>query len=381
MVKLSDVCEIMMGQAPASSSYNDKNLGYPLIAGAGDFGELIPNPKKSTTEASKISQVGDIILCIRATIGDLNWSDKKYCLGRGVAGLHPKENLDSKYLWYYLNSKKTLLSSKGTGSTFKQISRSHIEECKIVIPPLAEQKRIAAILDKADNIRRKREQAIKLADDFLKATFLEMFGDPVENPKKFTRKKLKEFYSDAKNGSKCGPFGSALKKEEYTNSGIPVWIMDNISLEGEFKDTPFLFISEDKYNALEAYSVEEKDIIISRAGTVGKMGVINSTSKRSIISTNLIRLRLNNELMPEFFLSLMIYCKGRVGRLKTGVDGSFTHMNTGILDNIEFPYPPLSLQRKYLKIRNYINAEKYKASSSLDMLNVIFLAISNKFFS
>src|SRR5690606_38523782 len=145
-----------MGQAPVGSSYNENGEGLALIAGAGDFGQTTPEPKKYTTEASTISKVDDLILCIRATTGDLNWSDKEYCLGRGVAGLRPISHmLDKNYLWHFIGANKNQLSAKGTGSTFKQVSRSHIAEWEIPLPPLPEQKRIAAILDKADAIRRK----------------------------------------------------------------------------------------------------------------------------------------------------------------------------------------------------------------------------------
>ena len=86
-MRLDKVCRITMGQAPSGDSYNFDGHGLALIAGAGDFGKETPEPKKYTTAAGKRSEEGEIILCIRATIGDLNWSDKKYCLGRGVAGL------------------------------------------------------------------------------------------------------------------------------------------------------------------------------------------------------------------------------------------------------------------------------------------------------
>ena len=80
---LHDVCEITMGQSPSGSSYNEIGEGTPLIAGASDLGEFAPQPSKFTTSPSKLSSAGDIILCIRATIGNRNWSDKTYCLGRG----------------------------------------------------------------------------------------------------------------------------------------------------------------------------------------------------------------------------------------------------------------------------------------------------------
>ena len=180
VVPLKNICEITMGQAPSGDTYNENGNGYPLIAGAGDLGKKYPIPKKFTTSASKKSKTGDIVLCIRATIGDLNWSDKEYCLGRGVVGLRVSKNLDSKYLWYFLEKNKLYLNSLGTGSTFKQIGRTAISDLKIPLPPLEEQKRIAAILDKADVIRQKRQQAIELADEFLRSVFLDMFGPEVD---------------------------------------------------------------------------------------------------------------------------------------------------------------------------------------------------------
>lgn len=80
---LGQISIIKMGQSPDSKSYNTKNEGYPLIGGASDLGYIVPSPKQYTNNATKLSKVNDIILCIRATIGKLNLSDKIYCLGRG----------------------------------------------------------------------------------------------------------------------------------------------------------------------------------------------------------------------------------------------------------------------------------------------------------
>ncbi len=181
---LSSVCEIVMGQAPDGSSYNTHSNGYPLIAGAGDFGALFPNPGKFTDAPTKLSHDGDIILCIRATIGDRNWSDTSYCLGRGVAGLRAKNGkLFQGYLWHWLGHTAPELKAKGRGATFLQVSKSDIGSLQIPLPPIEEQKRIAAILDAADALRVKRRESIAQLDALLQSTFLDMFGDPVRNPK------------------------------------------------------------------------------------------------------------------------------------------------------------------------------------------------------
>lgn len=305
----------------------------------------------------------------------VKYIDFPFAMGAdGVKVLKPKDGLDTKYFYHFL--KYTPITDAGYSRHFK-----FLKEKLVPVPPLEEQRRIASILDKADNIRQKRQQAIAKLDELLQATFIDMFGDPLENPKKFPIKKLSELYIDPKNGTKCGPFGSALKREEYTDSGIPVWSMDVLSLKGEFHDQPSLWISDKKYSELEMYAVIEGDILISRAGTVGKMGVVRSRFEKSIISTNLIRLRFGNKLRPDYFVSLMTFCKTRLPRLKTGADGAFTHMNTGILDNLEFPYPKIEIQDEYLKI--YVNIQKQKKAllKSASHFDDLFNALQQKAFN
>ncbi|MGR3134848.1 restriction endonuclease subunit S [Vibrio vulnificus] len=300
----------------------------------------------------------------------------------GYCVLRPNNKLlDSKYLFYWVQTESFVsdMMGKATGANYPAVSDKIVKESQIPLPPLDEQKRIAAILDKADAIRQKRKQAIALADEFLRSVFLEMFGDPVTNPKGWEVKNLSDFYVDSKNGTKCGPFGSALKKEEFVETGIPVWNMDNISLKGVFFDSPKLWITPEKYEEISSYSVEHGDVIISRAGTVGKMGVVRSVHEKSLISTNLIRVRFSEQLLPEYFVALMTYCRGRVGRLKTGPDGAFTHMNTGILDKLEFPYPPLPLQQKFVQILDDVNA--YIEKQEDKKIETLFASLSQKAFS
>jgi type I restriction enzyme S subunit len=100
----------------------------------------------------------------------------------------------------------------------------------------------------------------------------------------------------------------------------------------------------------------------------------------AIISTNLIRVRLGADLRPLHFVSLMLYCKGRVGRLKTGADGAFTHMNTGVLDSLEFPYPPVELQDRFGEIAAKVGSVKSCYQQHLNDLEELHDALSQKAF-
>jgi type I restriction enzyme S subunit len=290
---------------------------------------------------------------------------------------------NTKYVYYFIFSNIHILQAGFKGAGLKHISKTYIQEIEIPLPDLETQNKIVAILDKAKIILDKRKETIKSYDELLRATFLNIFGDPVLNPNKFEVRNLKDFYINEREGTKCGPFGSALKLDEYQKNGIPVWNMDNISKSSmEFISQPNLFINETKYQELEKYSVSNGDIIISRAGTVGKMCIVDSNFDRSIISTNLIRLRLNQELLsPLFFIHLMRFAGKGLFRLKKGAEDAFGHMSTTILDSLKFPYPPIQLQKEFLKIFREFKSLNIKQRNFLQNSDSLLKSLAQQVFS
>ena len=374
MVKLGDVCQITMGQAPSGSFYNEKGQGYALIAGAGDFGKLNPIPKKYTTKASKLSKFGDIIICIRATIGDLNWSDKEYCLGRGVAGLRGKESLYQGFLWHCLNYNKNVLSSKGTGSTFKQISRNHIEELIIPLPPIEEQKRIAAILDKADGIRQKREQAIKLADDFLHTMFQKTFNSQSFLLNGWEQKELKDIAL-----IQTGPFGTQLHKEDYIENGIPLINPTNIK-NGIIIPNFKLCVERHKYDKLKEYHLKKGDIIMGRRGEMGRCALINDKEDGWFCGTGSLFIRLNtpNEIL-SFYLNEYLSSEAIKNFLKKESRGvTMANLNKDIVGKIKINIPSANALTSFMKVKLKVDSIKKKINHS--DLETLLSSLSKKYF-
>lgn len=292
----------------------------------------------------------------------------------------PTAKIDAGYVFQYFKGNMQVLENGFKGAGLKHISKAYLTNIEIPYPEeLDDQIRIAHLLSKVEGLIAQRKLNLQQLDNLLKSVFLELFGDPIKNPKGFTVKQLSEFYITPKDGTKCGPFGSALKKNELVESGIPVLNMDNIDLTGRMVPSFRMWVTDKKYQELRSYSVVDDDIIISRAGTVGKMCVVNM-NEPAIISTNLIRLRLGPKLLPLYFVSLMTYCKDRVGRLKTGPDGALTHMNTGILDKLEFPYPPIDLQEQFSIIVDKVEGIKSQYKQSLTELEHLYGALSQKAF-
>ncbi|AEJ03416.1 restriction endonuclease subunit S [Stutzerimonas stutzeri] len=373
-VKLADVCNVIMGQAPEGSSYNEAGEGIPLLAGAGDFGEITPIPKKFTTEASKLSQSGDLILCIRATIGDLNWSDRAYCLGRGVAGLRVIEDkLDASYLWHFICTHKHELASKGTGSTFKQVNRTHIAEWEIPFPPLPEQKRIAAILDKADAIRRKRQQAIQLADDFLRAVFLDMFGELVTssgyaNSQKYKLLELVD-YIDYRG-----------KTPEKSESGIPLITAKNVK-SGYVDDEPREYIPEENYDAWMTRGFPKRnDVLFTTEAPLGNVALLGEYEKVAI-GQRLVALRSKGKVTHEYlqFLLLHPFVQDLIYARSSG--STVKGIRTKELYTIELPVPEMQKQREFSAIywKSKSLTSNQESAHQLDVLN--FGALSQKAFA
>lgn len=360
MVKLGDVCQITMGQAPSGSFYNEKGQGYALIAGAGDFGQINPIPKKYTTKASKLSKSGDIILCIRATIGDLNWSDKEYCLGRGVAGLRGKERLDQGFLWHCLNYNKNTLSSKGTGSTFKQISRNHIEELIIPFPPIEEQKRIAAMLDKADSIRQKREQAIKLADDFLCATFLEMFGDPIENPKGWQRMKFSEVGTLDRGKSKHRPRNAP----ELLGGIHPLIQTGDVANSGGYITDYFSTYSD--IGLAQSKMWKKGTLCITIAANIAKTGILTFDA---CFPDSVVGFQPNQHVEIEFIQHWLGFLQKQLE--ETAPEVAQKNINLAILRDLDVIVPDKALQMKFKGVVKKVRELKEKYHNFPDIQPVL----------
>ena len=385
--RLSELLDISIGRTPSRDKPEYWGKGHRWVSIRDLSSRTVTETKEQITDLAvkearcKVVRKGTLLFSFKLTIGRMAFAGCDLFTNEAIAAfsIKNKEKVDLEFLYYALQS--ATFGGSNQAVMGKTLNSKSLAEIEIPLPPLDDQTRIAHLLGKAERLIAQRKQNLQQLDDLLKSVFLVMFGDPILNPNKFPVRRLSEFYINPKEGTKCGPFGSALKKEELVDSGVPVWNMDNIATDGQMV-LPFrMWITKEKYDYLAAYTVQDGDIIISRAGTVGKMCVARMNGQPAIISTNLIRLRLGTDLRPLHFTSLMLYCKGRVGRLKTGADGTFTHMNTGVLDSLEFPYPPLELQDRFSSILEKVERIKSSYLQSITDLETLYGALSQKAFN
>lgn len=271
-----------------------------------------------------------------------------YCILRAIP-----ETLDSKYLYYWVQTETFIkdMMMKATGANYPAVSDKIIKESKIPLPPLTEQKRIAAILDKADTIRRKRQQAIQLADEFLRSVFLEMFGDPVTKGWELTT--VENMAIDQKGSMRTGPFGSDLKHSEFVDEGVAVLGIDN-AVKNRFAWDKKRYISHDKYEQLKRYTVKPGDVLITIMGTCGRCAVVPEDIPTAINTKHLCCITLNKEkCLPSFLHAYFLMhpiSRRYLGQTAKGaiMDG----LNMGMIKDMPIPKVPIHIQERYEKICN-----------------------------
>ena len=375
---LSSVCDISMGQAPKGDSYNDMRRGYPLIAGAGDFGELTPSPKQYTDAPTKLSKPGDLILCIRATIGDRNWSDTEYCLGRGVAGLRAKDGaLLQTYLGYWLDHAAPVLRARGRGATFLQVSKVDIGSLQIPLPRLAEQKRIAGILDAADAVRVKRREALAQLDTLLQSTFLDMFGDPVTNPMGWPQTSLSAISEELRDG----PFGSNLKSSHYVESGVRVLRLQNIGV-GEILNDDLAYISEAHFASLPRNHCGPGDVIIGTMGDPNlRACVVPPTLTRALNKADCILMRVDVAKADPIYICWLLNNPRMVSMALRLVRGQTRgRISLGRLKELQINLPPMKQQIRFAALVISVEQQKASQRTHLTELDTLFASLQSRAF-
>lgn len=156
---LKEVCEIIMGQSPPGNSYNETGDGTPFFQGKSEFTEKYPIVKKWTTQPTKIASPNSILMSVRAPVGSVNLCNIKCCIGRGLASIVPKKevNLQYAYSWFKLNEQN--ISDLGMGSTFKAISSAQLANLQMPIPSIELQQKFTSIVEDVERLKEKQKQS------------------------------------------------------------------------------------------------------------------------------------------------------------------------------------------------------------------------------
>ncbi len=349
LIPLGDCCQIISGSTPKRNKPEYWGGDIPWVTPK-DLSKLrtpvLEDAPEKITEAgykscsTTLLPQGSILFSSRAPIGYVAIAGRPMCTNQGFKSLVPNEYVHSPYLYWCMRKYASDIEALGSGTTFKEVSKGIVERFIIPLPPLEEQRRIAAILDKADGVRRKRKEAIRLTEELLKSTFLEMFGDPVTNPKGWEIAKLGDFGKILT--------GNTPPRSVSENYGDEIeWIKsDNIT-------TPehFLTQAEEKLSAKGkkiARTVPNGSVLVTCiAGSRSSIGRAALTDREVAFNQQINAVVPNSDVDPYFLYGQLFVAQHLVQAQST--DSMKGMVNKSKFSSIEFIKPPSQKQQKFGK--------------------------------
>jgi len=360
--KLSNVAYIASGQGAPQLASDFNDVGIPFIR-AGSLDPLVKGGNESDCEhiteetaqkyGLKLFTPGTVLFAKSGMSAKL---DRIYQLKSDayvvnhLAAIMPSGDCDSTFLKYWLQANPP--SGLIKDDAYPSIRLSDIEEIEIPLPPLDEQRRIAAILDKADAIRRKRQESIHLTEEFLRSTFLEMFGDPVLNPKGWDTVRMEDIIED-------GPQNGLYKHESDYGSGTPIVRIDSF-YDGEITGLINLKRLRIDQGTIRKYRLRENDILVNRVNSrkfLGKCAIVPKLIEDTVFESNMMRMKLRDErVCPAYVINLFQhpYIKKQIdSRAKDAVNQS--SINQDDVKSFELRLPPVALQKKFMQVKTMAN--------------------------
>lgn len=303
-----------------------------------------------------------------------------YCVLRANS-----QTLISEYLFYWVQTKSFIgdMMSKATGANYPAVSDKVIKQSKIPLPPLAEQQKIVAILDAADQLRQKDQQLVEHYTTLAQSLYLEMFGSNNPKSQQWPIVEMKELAAKHKGSMRTGPFGSNLLHSEFNSSGgVAVLGIDN-AVKNKFMwpEKP-RFITQEKYCELSKYQIFPNDVIVTIMGTVGRSAVVPDDIPLAINTKHLAAITLDKKLANPLFLSFSIYSNPYIiSQFEAKNRGAImSGLNLTIIKETKLALPPVALQNQFAQHIQLIEQQKQQAQIALEKSEALFNSLIQRAF-
>ncbi|MCE2733097.1 MAG: restriction endonuclease subunit S [Flammeovirgaceae bacterium] len=375
-VKLGEICDFHSGNAWKADEFS--NSGVPIIRinnlnqNDGDFVYW-----NQDYDEKYLVQKDDILLSLSGTIKVYKWHGTEALLNQRIVKIKPKKNTNIDWVYYKISHSIEEVINKAKSATIKNVSVNDIKSLDVLLPDLETQNKIVAILDKAKAILDKREETIKMYDELLKATFLEMFG--IQNPN-FNYWKNVSVGSLGKNSKsfRTGPFGSSLKHDRFKEEGeVAVLGIDN-AVDNVFKWKKKRYLSKDEFDEFKRYQVFPKDVIITIMGTVGRSAVIPDDIGIAINTKHLAAITLDETKCNPYYFAYSIHSNPYIQfQLKARARGAVMDgFNLTLIKELKLKDAPIELQNRFEQIYIKCTTNKEKLTTAQSNAKVLFDALS-----
>ena len=374
MARLGDICTIVSGTTPKSScpEYWDGNINWVTPAELNDESDVIYESQRKITKQAvtdsnlKSFPAGTVLLSSRAPIGKVAIAGTEMYCNQGFKNLICSDAIYNRYLYHFLKNKTEFLNSLGRGATFKEISKSIVEDIEIPLPLLEEQRRIAALLDKVSDLIVKRRAQLDKLDLLVKARFVEMFGNIIYERNRWEMCDVGTVADiiDPQPSHRTPP----ISEDGIPYIGVTECNYETLSIDFEKARK----VGQDVLKEhLARYTVDEGDFIIGKIGTIGKPFVV-PVERNYTLSANTVLIKpLKGKVNSQFLFS--VFQSEYMDRIIDEEKKSTSQPAFGIqkIRKIEIPLPPLKLQEDFAFFVGQRNKSKLTIQQNLSKLKIL----------
>lgn len=330
---LDGIANVIMGQSPDGKTYNQEGKGLPFMQGSAEFGEHNPVPEKWCSDPKKIAETGDLLLSVRAPVGDTNFADQRIAVGRGLSIIRAKKESLTEFIRLVIQlNVAELIASSGSGM-FASITGKNLKEFKVNLPPLAEQKRIVDLVTSVDSYIQALQHQLKNAKRSRNAVLHETFHTDRSSWKV---RKLEDCTQRISDGSHNPPKG-IVHSEFLMLSSKDVWDGYLTNLDPRFlKQSDFEL--ENRRTQLES-----GDVLLTVVGTIGRCAVYRGIPKNVTFQRSVCVIKTSKDVLNESFLMMYLQSiQSYLDQNARGVAQRGIYLNQ--IRDLEIPIPTLTEQ-------------------------------------
>ena len=389
-IRIGDLCTVVSGTTPKTGNdeYWDGDILWVTPAELTEESFIINDTtRKITDKAIKESGLksfpeGTVLLSSRAPIGKVAIAGKEMYCNQGFKNFICNDELNNEYLYWFLKGKNEYLNSLGRGATFKEISKSIVENIHIPLPGLDEQIHISSVLSKCQSVIKLRKEQIKQLDNLIKSRFVEMFGDPVENTMNWEMTQLGELSIQINSGNT--PKGG---EQVYVDEGIRFFRSQNV-WKDRLEMENIAFIDKETHKNMKRSSLKHGDILMTKTGRIntensslGRAALYLGEDDAANVNGHVYFIRLKPGINNEFILKILVskeYLKYIRSVCVGGIDKR--QLNKNHIEEFPIICPPKDMQDKFIQFVQQVDKLKVEVQKSLNEIQILFDSLMQNYF-
>ncbi|MFO0575679.1 MAG: restriction endonuclease subunit S [Polyangia bacterium] len=379
--RLAEVAEVVTGTTPSTSCPEYYGGEVPFV-GPAELGDTRPieSARKTLSAAgaahARLVPAGSVLVCCIGSIGKTGFAGCRLATNQQINALifDPKQ-VFPRYGFYYLRSLESTLRAQGKSTTVSILPKYRFQELPLLIPPLSEQRRITDLLDRADAIRRKRAQSVALVGELLRSAALELFGDPVTNPRGWPTVRIEDL---------CDRIVDCVNKTAPTVDSVTPYKMIRTTnvRSGQIRLDDAKYVTQQTFAAWNRRCVPRPgDVILTREAPVGEAGIL-LTEDPVFLGQRLVLYRPKPErLLPEYLVHALQGQDLQEQFAAHGAGSTVKHLALPVCRALQLRVPPLSLQRRFAELARIVHKKSRRYEQARDESDSLFQSLLGQAFA